>query len=62
MNTLDVCLAICNVVSDENIEEGTQPIGGLWRVYLTGKRARVELLCTGNNLRGGVGYITLNSQ
>lgn len=40
LNTLEVCLAVCNVVSDENVVEGAQRIGGLWRVYLTDRRAR----------------------
>lgn len=29
LNTLEVCLAVCNVVSDENVVEGAQRIGGL---------------------------------
>lgn len=51
LDTLEVCLAVCEVVSDESVVEGAQRIGGLWRVYLTDEEARARLLCTGINLR-----------
>lgn len=52
LDTLEVCLAVCEVVSDENYVEGAQRIGGLWRVYITNLEARVQLLSTGINIRG----------
>lgn len=52
LDTLEVCLAVCEVVSDENCVEGAQRIGGLWRVYITNLEARIQLLSTGINIRG----------
>ena len=51
LDTLEVCLAVCEVVSDESVVEGAQRIGGLWRIYLTDEEVRARLLCTGINLR-----------
>ena len=51
-NTLEVCYAVCKVVSSDKHVEGAQRIGGLWRIYLTDLDARVQLLATGINLRG----------
>ena len=51
LNTLEVCLAVCSVVSDESTVEGAQRIGGLWRIYLTDQNTRVQALCTGINIR-----------
>lgn len=52
LDTLEVCLAVCEIVSDQNYVEGAQRIGGLWRVYLTNMDARIQLLCTGITIRG----------
>lgn len=52
LDTLEVCMAVCEVVSDDNYVEGAQRIGGLWRVYLTNLEARVQLLSTGISIRG----------
>ena len=52
LNTLEVCLSVCDVISNENSVEGAQRIGGLWRVYVTDEETRVNLLSTGINLRG----------
>ena len=52
LTTLEVCIAVCNVVSDETVVEGAQRIGGLWRIYVTDEVARVNLLCTGISIRG----------
>ena len=52
LGTLEICIAVCNVVADESVAEGAQRIGGLWRIYLTDEEARVNLLCTGISLRG----------
>ena len=52
LNTREVCLAICSVVTVETHVEGAQHIGGLWRIYLTNSNTRTQLLCTGFNLRG----------
>ena len=52
LKTLEVCLSVCDVISNENSVEGAQQIGGLWRVYVTDEETRVNLLSTGINLRG----------
>ena len=52
LGTLEICMAVRNVVADESVVEGAQRIGGLWRIYLTDEEARVNLLCTGISLRG----------
>ena len=54
LDTLEICLAICIVVADETHAEGAQRIGGLWRIYmyLTDSNTRIQLVCTGFNLRG----------
>lgn len=52
LNTLEVCLAVCSVVSNESAVEGAQRIGGLWRLYLTDPEVRAQVLCTGINIRG----------
>lgn len=51
-DALEVCLAVCSVVSDERTVEGAQRIGGLWLIYLTDQNTRVQALCTGINIRG----------
>lgn len=52
LDTLDVCYAVCEVISSDKYVEGAQRIGGLWRIYLTDLDARIQLLATGINLRG----------
>lgn len=52
LDTLEICLAVCDVVTDDSVVEGAQRIGGLWRIYLTNVDARAQLLCTGITLRG----------
>ena len=45
-------MAVCEVVGNAKIVDAAQRIGGLWRVYLTDRLARAQLLYTGINLRG----------
>ena len=52
LSTLGVCLAVCEVMSNDNVVEDAQRIGGLWRIHLTDEEARVSLLVAGINLRG----------
>lgn len=52
LGTLEICMAVCAVVSDDSVVEGAQRIGALWRIYLTDEEARLNLLCTGINIRG----------
>lgn len=51
LNTLEVCLAVCNVVNNENAVEGAQRIGGLWRIYFTEETTRTQALCSGISVR-----------
>ena len=52
LTTLEVCMAVCEVVENDIYIEGAQRIGGLWRIYLTDQNTRISLLSTGISLRG----------
>ena len=53
LDTYEICAAVHEVVgSDMERIDGAQRIGGLWRVYIKDKEARVLVPCTGINVRG----------
>ena len=53
LDTYEICPALHEVIGgDKERIDGAQRIGGLWRVYIKAKEARVLVLCTGINLRG----------
>ena len=60
LSTLEVCMAVCEVLENDIYIEGAQRIGGLWRIYLTYRITRISLFSTGIDLRGI--QITLNNR